>query len=370
MAIYLQDFQIDCFRGIRNLNIRGLNHINLIVGDNNCGKTSVLESLLLLRNPGDLANVLRIARQRETTFFYGRTPMYDNFINLFPHDKQGSEIRISALFKHEPVEYFLHGEQKQILLDEIELSRQKLLFVNRQRNRDMPGNTETTAFVGAMDYRIGNKQHRKPVSLHEFSHISGMEINKDNMIDMLYLSPIDHMRGNILNNIVRNDDYKAICLRVIQIFDSDIIDLLILNNEQTNRPVEYIKHRVLGNMPISTYGDGIKKVLFLANAIAQTAGGVLLIDEVETAIHSKYYDDIFRFLVKTCMQFGVQVFITTHNLEAVDALLATQDYGEQAVQDEISIITLKKSSERTYSRILPGRKVQENRESFDFEVRL
>ena len=70
------------------------------------------------------------------------------------------------------------------------------------------------------------------------------------------------------------------------------------------------------------------------------------------------------------MQYAVQVFITTHNLEAVDALLATQDYGEQAVQDEISIITLKKSSERTYSRILPGRKVQENRESFDFEVRL
>ena len=159
-------------------------------------------------------------------------------------------------------------------------------------------------------------------------------------------------------------------MRVIQMFDSAIMDLLILKNEQTNRPVEYIKHRILGNMPISTYGDGIKKVLLLANAIAQTAGGVLLIDEIDTAIHVKYYDDIFRFLIKACMQFQVQAFITTHNLEAIDALLATQDYGKQIFDDDITVITLKKSPEHTYPRILPGRKVQENRASFDFEVRL
>jgi len=36
--------------------------------------------------------------------------------------------------------------------------------------------------------------------------------------------------------------------------------------------------------------------LSLANAIAQATGGVLLIDEVETAIHSKDYDDIFKLM--------------------------------------------------------------------------
>jgi len=78
------------------------------------------------------------------------------------------------------------------------------------------------------------------------------------------------------------------------LFDPAIVDLLILRNVDNNRPTEYVKHATLGNMPLSTYGDGIKKVLSLANGIAQAAGGVLLIDEVETAIHAKYYDDIFR----------------------------------------------------------------------------
>ena len=34
--------------------------VNLIVGDNNSGKTSVLEALQLLKNPSQLANYIKI----------------------------------------------------------------------------------------------------------------------------------------------------------------------------------------------------------------------------------------------------------------------------------------------------------------------
>ena len=371
MAVYIRDFQIDSFRGIHNLTVQGLNHINLIVGDNNSGKTSFMEALLLLRNPGDITNVLRVARQRDAAFFTNRVSPFENFIYLFPQDAKRDEIGITSLCRNEQVEFLLQGEQKQVLLDEGDFNNIQLsLFDLRRREREMPTSMEAHAFVGTIEYRIGNRHDRKVVKLNEFSRISGMEIKSDNLLNMIYLSPIDHMKSNIINHIVRNDGYKEICLRVIQLFDPDILDLLILKNELTNRPVEYIKHRVLGNMPISTYGDGIRKVLLLSNAIAQSAGGVLLIDEVETAIHVKYYDDIFRFLVKACIQYDVQVFITTHNLEAVDALLATQDYTLHTNADDISVITLKKGPDQIYTRIMPGRKVQENRESFNFEVRL
>ena len=51
MAIHIENLKIEQFRGIRQLSVPHLNHINLIVGDNNCGKTSFLEALLLLRDP-------------------------------------------------------------------------------------------------------------------------------------------------------------------------------------------------------------------------------------------------------------------------------------------------------------------------------
>jgi len=123
-------------------------------------------------------------------------------------------------------------------------------------------------------------------------------------------------------------------------------------------------------MPLSTYGDGIKKVLVLANAIIGATDGILLIDEIETAIHKKYYNDIFRFIVKACHTFNVQVFITTHSIEAIDGLLATQDYDIQSKEDAITVVTLRRENHKTYSRVLQGREVFKNREAFGFEVRL
>ena len=53
----LRNIKIDTFRGISNLSVDELSHINLIVGDNNCGKTSILEAIQLLRAPNDINNV-------------------------------------------------------------------------------------------------------------------------------------------------------------------------------------------------------------------------------------------------------------------------------------------------------------------------
>ena len=170
---------------------------------------------------------------------------------------------------------------------------------------------------------------------------------------------------------MRDDIYKEICLNVLRIFDPEIIDILYLEHENSFRRTEYIKHKNLGNMPLSTYGDGIKKVLSIANGIAQAANGVLMIDELETAIHYKYYDDIFKFLVKACKQFNVQLFVTTHSADAIDKLLATQEY-DHSDADDISVITFKKDPEsmHTLTRILTGRRVYSSREAFDFEVRV
>ena len=66
MAIHIENLEIERFRGIWHLSVPHFNHVNLIVGDNNCGKTSFLEALLLLRNPEDFTNTLRIARMRSS----------------------------------------------------------------------------------------------------------------------------------------------------------------------------------------------------------------------------------------------------------------------------------------------------------------
>lgn len=363
----LKTLKIDCFRGIRNLSVSSLNRINLVVGDNNSGKTSVLEALELLRSPaqGSLANIYRTARQRESMSGLSANSIYDSFLCMFPHPGEDLLISLSADTDVGRISFRITGKESKILLDSSELDRN-----TRRQLEDEGAGPETYVFNGVVEYIDGNSAERENIRLDRYSRISGTAVISNDRIPIVYVSPFEHLRGNIINLIVKNDEYKRICLKSLQLFDPDIMDMMIFRSDTGNRPVEYLRHRKLGNMPLSTYGDGIKKVLALSNAVAFATGGILLIDEIETAIHKKYYDDIFRFIVKASKTFNVQVFITTHSLEAIDGLLATQDYNEQNSSDDITVMTLKKEDERTLSRVLSGRQVFRNREDYDFEVRL
>ena len=374
MAIYIQNLHVHTFRGIRNLMAEDLNHINLIVGDNNCGKTSVLEALLMLRDPANFSNVLRVARLRDqdNSLFTGKSSAYENFYNLFPQPSTEPLIHLSALVRwfggEEKAECTVEGEWTRILLDTSDAIRSMREPFPYKKSYELP--SEADAFDGMLTAVTDGIRTQQHITFHEYSNITGRKVSRRGYLNMLYLSPVDHMKNMIIDRIVKDPEYKDICLHVIQIFDPEITDLLILKNERTNCPVEYIRHSRLGTMPVSTYGDGIKRVLMLANAIARTSGGILLIDEVETAIHAQYYHDIFQFLIKACRQFGIQLFITTHNIEAFDSLLSTQDYEGQRAQDDITVLTLKKTPERTLIRNMSGREVSRNREAFDFEVRI
>ena len=360
----IHSFRIDGFRGIRNLSVNNLNSINLIVGDNNSGKTSVLEALQLLRSPGQISNLFHVARSRDSAILFSGVSLYENVICLFPHSENELAISVHADVDKKPVNCYIHGKQSKIMIVPEEMPETTL------QHSEMLGETEADQFTGSIDYVCGSQKGSTPLKLDTYSKASGVSIDKYNVVRMAYISPSAHLRSNIVSHIIRSDVYKDICIAALQLFDPDIIDILQLKSTVGVRVVDYLKHKTLGIMPLSSFGDGVKKVLVLANAIAAAANGVLLIDEVETAIHKKYYDDIFRFLIKACHAFNVQVFITTHSIEAVDGLLATQDYNEQTARDDISVITLKKANGNSYSRVLSGREVAENRESFGFEVRL
>jgi hypothetical protein len=362
---FIQAINIKSFRGIRNLSIQNLSAINLIVGDNNCGKTSALEAIELLRTSGNLANLYRVARQRESMTIFGSNSVYDSFLCMFPHDGSELKIEVEGICNSEKILCQISGKQERVLLDAKELDRAVL-----RQNEGLSGELETDVFNGDIVSMFGNETRQESISINRYSRVSGTPSSVKDKFNIVYVAPFEHLRGNVLSQIVRNESYKNICLKALQLFDQNIENLMILRSDVGNRPVEYIKHRKLGNMPLATYGDGIKKVLVLANAIAGAASGVLLIDEIETAIHKKYYDDIFRFVIKACKAFNVQVFITTHSLEAIDGILATSDYDAQDEEDDIKVVTLKRENDSTFSRVLPGREVFTNREAFGFEVRL
>ena len=120
--------------------------------------------------------------------------------------------------------------------------------------------------------------------------------------------------------ILRESDGKNAVLELIRSFDDNILDLQILSTSTTQATL-YIKHKELGFAPLYVFGDGFKHALVIALTLLTTANGVLLVDEIETSIHVSALSRVFSWLIETCRRLEIQLFVTTHNLEAIDAML-------------------------------------------------
>ena len=74
-------------------------------------------------------------------------------------------------------------------------------------------------------------------------------------------------------------------------------------------------------------GDGFRRSLGIALSIPQASGGILLIDEIETALFVSFLQKLFSWLIQACEQFNVQLFATTHSLEAVTGMINATPVG-------------------------------------------
>jgi predicted ATP-dependent endonuclease of OLD family len=128
-------------------------------------------------------------------------------------------------------------------------------------------------------------------------------------------------------------NFKADVIQLLKQIDNNISDIEILLPPESisSRFNIYIQHKKLGLAPVSTFGDGIRRLLHIALKLASVKGGILLIDELESTIHTEALQSSFQWLVKWCTEMDVQLFATTHSLEAVDALLEVTESDSDLV---------------------------------------
>ena len=177
------------------------------------------------------------------------------------------------------------------------------------------------------------------------------------------MAPYIHLRGGAFSYIIRNEDYKKSCIKFLQLFDSNIQDLILTQEEYEVFPTETIVHSKFGNMALSTFGDSIKNVITFASKIIEAADGILLVDDMDTTVHPKYYDQFFSFVISAIKQFNVQLFMTTNNVVAIESLLGIQNY-KTTNEDLVNVITLKKEENvsHTLSRVFKGKDVFLNKD--------
>ena len=73
-------------------------------------------------------------------------------------------------------------------------------------------------------------------------------------------------------------------------------------------------------MPLSAYGDGLRRLLSWRLAFVGLDHGFLLIDEVDAGMHWTVMEDVWRLIVEVARRSDTQVFVTTHSYDCIRGL--------------------------------------------------
>lgn len=364
MAIHLQEVEIHQYRGLCELKLEALNSINILTGDNNCGKTSVLEILSTVDNPQDTGSWVLCSRMRNVA---ARNRLFFNgFYDMFPIDDDEKIISFSYKVKNSNLNtIMLKAELEKTQISEIEMyKRNGLIRARKSKTEEEFIDTTCMHLSTYFNEELVNEE-----SIYDFQNvISGFVNRKKTFVRATYISPVDHAHGEMfLNKILSDPELYEELISILREFDDSIISVNAIHNDSAPHSIEYKiltkKHEKA--LSLNSYGDGMKKAILLLSAIVESRDGILLLDEFETAIHTSAMDSIFSWLLKSALKLNVQVFLTSHSKEAIDKLLK----ADVNLQSHINLYTLYDYEGKNYVRMMRCREAIDAQDNLGLELR-
>lgn len=374
----LDNIKIEGFRGLEGLEIEGTSKFNLIVGQNNSGKTSLLEALFLHCAPLNCRVLLSLFSFRGGGFIPNQKYVFEGFKWFFsePEDKNVLNLNIQGYWEGKKRLTSLKlidsgfGEDKNSLIH-VGISATNSLLMDTE-NEEMYSDREIEGIsLGKVIFSYESDTQKSVKQEYSFTTrgpivLPAPKIKTD--VPAVYSDPFAH-RGpeagiEQYDNAVKRGHNKN-CLKLLQMIDIEIQDISILLTP-VKSPQLFIDHTSLGKSPITNLGDGIRRIYRLALQIPEAGNGVILIDELENSIHYSTLKEFVNWLTDTIDKMNVQVFATTHSLECIDAIL-TSNLGKS---NQLSLFRLRKDDGKTFCKKIDGKKLEKMRYELGQDVRI
>lgn len=277
----LKSIHIKNFRLFRDLKIEPLNRVNLIAGENNSGKTALLEGIyLLFGNTNDFFRLPSGLRSDQAP------DNFENFWKWLFHQKRLEypiEIRtatddLSAYVVTVPA----HGPLA------------KGITFHYEEEGVWSGSREVTEGGGGSS----SNQPAWP-ALSIFSTILS--------------SPIED--AEYFNRIAAKRDGEKRLIGLLSVVEPRLQDLKYLKLGQ--QPLVYADVGMEDLIPITQLGQGFTRLLRLYSEILYAKSKIILIDEIENGIHYKAMPKVWKGIATIAREEDLQVFATTHSYECI-----------------------------------------------------
>ncbi len=320
--VMLKIIIIKKFRLFRDLTLKSLNRVNLIAGENNSGKTALLEALCLLF--GDLNSIYDFPSALRKSF-----------------KKEGSSNHLS--FSADEFDNFwtwLFYKKRLISPITIEvLDSQRLVY-------KVVTDTSTNEVV--FRYFLGDKELFS-YTVSKGNGISGGKPSNIEWSELIFFSTnlssptedADHF-----NRIAAKRGGRKKLIELLQVIEPRLQDLQYLKLGQ--QPLVYADLGMEDLIPTTQLGQGFGRLLRLFSEILYSQSKIVLIDEIENGIHYSAMSKVWTGIATIARQEDLQIFATTHSYECIrsahEAFSSEPTYDLalhrfERIDDEIKVAT-------------------------------
>lgn len=312
----------------------GLGRVNLLVGKNNTGKTSILEGLYILSSGSNPATLWQVLARR------GEQVMPEPTLNRAIQ----AEIDVSHLFYGHDISA---GTRLSISTKNDRPGRSVEYRIDMAKPEESPHLFAQLADEGPSAPRLALWASGKP----DFA-ISPLPLSKLGSIRAEILQQYLNLRvanvetgttqfvtteslaiGQILqlwSSVALTADEDRV-IRALRILEPDIERIAQVQTGPVSYPGWGYSFPTRGGffvrlannekrIPIGSFGDGIWRMLALAVALVRAKDSLLLVDEIDTGLHYSVMGDMWKLINEAAELFNVQVFATTHSYDCVYSL--------------------------------------------------
>jgi predicted ATPase len=305
-------------RGIREGSLEGLSPLTVLTGVNGCGKSTVLDALLIVDAARPEAAIAHAVQRRTATRFGAR---------WLVHNKEPQaeiDIRCSGNERHRCV---LRWRRAPVPLAESDPRRDA---VHKRYTQHIEVEVEDATFDGNV---IPESSGTGWVAFDGGNeHITSGKLEFGEQPTSFLVDPglpilLDRAYSEA-TRLGRREEIIAVLRELVP--DLSSVEIL---SEDDGSPALYVVRGQRGAIPIGVAGDGVQALVQLATEFAALPGGSVLVEEPEVYQHPAALRLTARVLLAT-MRRGVQVVLTTHSLELIDMLV------EEARPEDLAALSI------------------------------
>ncbi|MBS9392665.1 MAG: AAA family ATPase [Dolichospermum sp. LBC05a] len=364
----LKSVKIENFRGFKSFELQQLGRINLLVGENNSGKTSILEAIQLLCSGTNLEPLGEIMINRGE-YFWSDDPKEERELDIchlfYDHEFDiDSQFSISGIKDNFKEGFYVNIEKLKLqyvgrdVLDEVsEVFQLGEEFKRRILSGDMNFNFRV------MWRREDELEEISNLYLSDNDCLYLRDIRRSSRDEKKKFSKTIFINSSSLNTAKMTELFEKVVLtpeeelatEALRIIDPKIERIATANVQKAHQNIGLHspdshtgffvrladrKQRV----PIGSMGDGIWRILGLALAIVSAKDGYLFVDEIDTGLHFTTMSGMWKMIWDTAKRLNVQVFATTHNSDCWKSLADIAE-TENVTDDGIRIHRIEKDKE-------------------------